>query len=152
MFDAATQARVDHAQSLREERRTAYLVFQEAVEPIYDALRRLGFAEGVNGPTFTLLSAQFAIRRSGRETSLAVHELSKALVQIQLVGPEDVIGPAHEVRYAARDLNEVLDEFIRHLMRLRGGDADVIYEAMRRLDSRRAEFSSAVRRVMETPP
>ncbi|MYR39682.1 hypothetical protein GTX14_31595 [Streptomyces sp. SID4944] len=104
---ARDRGRIEHAQKLREERRAAYRLFQQATEPIDDALHRIGWG-AVDGPTSSFLLTSRNLRLSEQQISEAVQELRKLLTEIQLNGPDSAAAAANEVYICGRILN---DEF-----------------------------------------
>ncbi|MFF2014176.1 hypothetical protein ACFVWY_34655 [Streptomyces sp. NPDC058195] len=104
---ARDRGRIEYAQKLREERRAAYRLFQQAAEPIDDALHRVGLG-AVGGPASPLLLTSRNLPLSEQEISGAVQELRKLLIEIQLNGPATAAAAAQEVYVCGRILN---DEF-----------------------------------------
>lgn len=155
---ARDRGRIEHAQKLREERRTAYRLFQRAAEPIDDALHRIGLG-AVHSSLGSPLLIKRNLRLSEQEVSAAVQELRKLLTEIQLNGPDAAATAAQEVYIRGRILNDEFRRYIEHLSnvsrplwRSRAEDEDP-YPAFRQacitFDAGRDEFARVSRSVVE---
>ncbi|KWT63539.1 hypothetical protein ADL21_02370 [Streptomyces albus subsp. albus] len=130
-------------------------MFQQAAEPIDDALHRVGLG-AVDGPASSFLLTSRNLRLSEQQISDAVRELRKLLIEIQLNGPEAAATAAQEVYICGRILN---DEFRLLVERIRRppwhGRAtgerrnQAFHEAHATFDASRDAFARFSRSVVE---
>ncbi|MDX3709067.1 hypothetical protein PV733_08815 [Streptomyces europaeiscabiei] len=152
VFDAATQARIAHARSLKEERISAYRLFLQAAEALSDQLQEvaqiaLDIVEGTRlRHELILLSDRL------NDASVAFEQLRTLTRGVQLVGPESAYEAARSVSAASVALHlscriawdkvaDVPRRWQRNHERFREG-----------LPDRLSRFRDEVRRVREAPP
>ncbi|NIY65637.1 hypothetical protein SMALB_3643 [Streptomyces malaysiensis] len=145
------QGRVDHAHRLREERRSTYLAFLEAIEPVDNAVHSVD-SEYVNNLLATGSpdwSAMEAVAEQVYDASRSLYRLSS---RIQLAGPKGMADSADEIWVAVRELHTELVKIwdskeIPSVDALEAG----LWTCIAVFERRKREFTEGVRDVLETP-
>ncbi|WP_180268827.1 hypothetical protein [Streptomyces sp. Ru87] len=142
---ANDQGRVIHRNTLRTERREAYLAFLQAGESIDRALHFIAFGPGRNPqspPEIEVLSTAIELADRG------AHELYASQSRVDLAGPEHVCSAALEVWGAAMNVRAFLND-VRSGRVPQDRYEGQCEERIDEVERRKIEFIEAARSILE---